>query len=214
MDGLEQPGAPKLGDNEVLQPNDVTPTAEVLSQLNAETSQAPAPEPLLKQKKSKKGISLIILAVVLALTLVGGVVWFVLGNNTSQDDTNEDVAIHPSDSENDDDNENPVDEPEPKDEIIELSVDDELVQRLYGYFASAVSPWDRRWQIYMDADVRMGNIDKDLMVVLAKDNLSTVGCKGEHYDALLPDDLKVPENKRIECYSGKDVKNKVNATLS
>ena len=198
MDDFEQPGTPELGDNEVLQPNDVTPTAEVLSQLNAETSQAPAPEPLLKQKKSKKGISLIILAVVLALTLVGGVVWFVLANNTSQDGTNEDVATQPSESENDDDNKNPADEPELKDEIIELSVktiNDELVQKLYQYFKHHIGYLT--YGFYSEDGGSSGNIDERLMTALAFSNMD------------LPAIFLYKKEHNLGCYDAHPVRDKI-----
>lgn len=139
MDDFERPEAPKLDDEDVSQSDDVTSTEEALSQLDAEApavaSQGPVPELLLAQKNSKKKVSLIVLAVVLVLALVGGAIWFALANKAPQGGTNEDMASQPSESGNNDD-EKPADKPEPKDEIVELSVDDELVQRLYEPFTS------------------------------------------------------------------------------
>ena len=100
MDDFERPEAQKLDGEDVLQPDDVTPTEEVLSRIEQETPvvapQILTPEQLLAQKKSKKKVLLIVLAVVLAFAAVGGVVWFVLANKAPQGGTNEDMAGQPS----------------------------------------------------------------------------------------------------------------------
>lgn len=88
MDDFERPEAPKLDGEDILQPDDVTPTEEVLSRIEQEkpvvAPQILTPEPLLAQNKAKKKAVLIILAMVLVLVLmVGGVVWLVLRNNNS-----------------------------------------------------------------------------------------------------------------------------------
>ena len=79
MDDFEQPETSKLGDEEVLLPNDAAPMEEMLSRIKQATPQVLTPEPLSKQEKSTKTVGLIILVVVLMFALVGGVMWSCAG---------------------------------------------------------------------------------------------------------------------------------------
>lgn len=142
MDDFERPEAPKLGDEEVLQPVGATPTEKVSPQPEAESfvesPQHPASEPLLAQKKPEKKVVLIVLAVVLAVALISGVAWFVLASNTSCD-SSDGTPLDPLEEVSENGNsgeEKSSDEPASKDEIVELSINDKLVQRLYEPFTS------------------------------------------------------------------------------
>ncbi len=141
MDDKEQPWTPKLENEDILRPDNVTPTREILSQIEVETSTAMpgtlVAEPLQSRTKSKE-TGLIILAVVLvlvALALIGGVVWFVLVSNTSRDSSDGTPLVGISEDGNNGE-EKSSDEPASKDEVVELSINDELVQRLYEPFTS------------------------------------------------------------------------------
>lgn len=211
MDDFERSETPKSGDEEVLQLNDVTPTEKVLSRVDTETPmempQTPAPEPLRVQKKFKEKTGLVIGATALVFTLVGGAVWFMLANNISPNNTDEDVADQPSESQGDD-HKKPTDEPAPKNEVSELSVDDKLVQKLYEYFRNHINYLT--FDLYSESGGLSGNIDERMMAALAFDNLSLpsifihkteqdLGC----YDAR-PVREKAYEifGKRIELYDG------------
>lgn len=214
MDDFEQPQAPKLRDEDVLRPDDVTPTEEVLSHLDTEippppeTPQSPAPEPLLARNKSKKKVGLIVSAVVLMLALVGGVMWFVPANNTSQSSTDRDVVGQPSESENKDDYENPADELEPKDEIIELSVDDELVQKLFNEFSSVAAPWSGQIAFYAQALDK--NLNRQLVMNIAFLNVEEANgytaarCKGNYMSA-----VNGYQRTATSCYSGEEMRQEI-----
>ena len=174
MDDFERPEAPKLGDEEVLQPDGATPTEKVSPQPEAElfveSPQHPASEPLLAQKKPEKKVVLIVLAVVLAVALISGVVWLVLTNKTSQDSKNGNMVGQPDKNENNEDNEKPANEPEPENEIVALSVDDELVQKLYGYFKDHIGYLT--YDFYSESGSLSGNISDRMMAALAFQNMS------------------------------------------
>ena len=212
MDDFEQPKAPKLGDKEVLQPDDVTPTEEMLPQpkteVPAETSQVPAPEPPQLHGKSRGKVVLIVSAVVLAFAAVGGVVWFVLANNTAQGDTNGGVTNQPSEIENND-SETSADEPEPKDEVVELSVDDLLVRRLRNNF--------RDDYIYVAEGASSGALPINLMMWFAAQNFTRTFCKMP-YDVAIEKryaDYAVDYPEEVwqiyasGCYKGDDILFKV-----
>lgn len=133
MDNFDRLGEPKLGNEDGPWPDNVTPTEELPSRLDTESSATMAQistiRPLPGQGKSKKKVMLGIWAVVVVCALVGGVVWFMLANTT---DISDSVAGQISD--NPKCEEKPANELTLKDEIIELSVDDELVQRIWGHF--------------------------------------------------------------------------------
>lgn len=233
MDDFERPKASKLDDEDVLQPDDVTPTEEVLSQLDTEmpteTSQSPAPEQLLTRNKSKKKVRLIVSVVVLLLALViSGVTWCVLANKAPQGGTNEDMAGQPSESGNEDDNENPASEPGPKDEIVELNVDDELVQRLWGYFnaglfpnaaansagsASSFTPLDKFYS--NEGALSSSGLADPYKFAIAIQNLAVYGekeleqCKGDYFRWTDDTGIEHPSTGMKACYSGDLIHSKI-----
>ena len=209
MDNLGRSGEPKLGDADGTQLNNVAPTEEVRSQLVQESSetmpQIPTTESLLTRDKFKKKVSLIISVVILVLVLVSTGAWFVLSNKTGM---NESVVGETSDSQNHEE-EKPADTVTPKDEITELSVDDELVRRLRSNF--------RDNHIYAIDEVFSGKLSDALMMRFAAQNSVKAACKMSYYDAVEKRYAKYVADSPEEvwqihtsgCYKGDDILFKV-----
>lgn len=109
---------------------------EVSSQPVEETIE---PAPIVPETKSlhlqKKKGWLVALAVFLVLGAIGGVAWFVIANSKdkSNGELEEASSVGDVDKNGDSDKEP---ESEHKPEVVTLSLDDELVQKLWGYFNS------------------------------------------------------------------------------
>ena len=197
MDDFEQPGTAKLGDEVDLRPDNVTPTEELLSQIKTPvvTPQISAQEPLLTQNKTKKKVGLVVSVVVLVLALVGGVAWFVLADNTSQNGTDGNTIGETSDNQRREEKK-PTDEPEPKDEVVELSVNDELVQKLYQYFKHHIGYLT--YGFYSEDGGLSGNIDERLMTALAFSNMD------------LPTIFLYKTEHDLGCYDARPVRDMIN----
>lgn len=185
MDDFEQPGTSKLGDEMGLNPNNVIPTRGAPSQteqeLSAGMTQVPIAEPSHPRRKCKKKVVLVISTVVLVLALVGGVVWFVLANNKSLGNADEGVTNQPGQSGNNDSG-TPAVEPESKDEAVELSVDDELVQRLYRQFDFTLSRfiWTELFGNVSDETKLRFAIASQKLTTICKDQYGTLYGEGEY----------------------------------
>lgn len=101
-----------------------------------EIMSAKPPQP---STKSKKMMLLIVFIVLLFLGIVDAIVWAVFGNSHGENMTEDYIGTSS--------NGRAGTEERPEDEIIELSVDDELVQKLWGEFANQYT-----W-IYLFEDV-------------------------------------------------------------
>lgn len=205
MDDLEKPGASKLGHKDAAWSVKAAPVEEPCPQLEAEASAiTPRPHSMESSRlhrNGKKKVVLVISAVILMLALVGGGVWFVLANKTPQNRTDEGIAGHPNESENNDNNEKPANEPEPKDEVVELNVNDELVQKLYHFFEYVSFPDGDRFYFYIDENAMAGKPNRMLMLNLARNNVATEHCRGEYYDQM--------RVRVSECYSGNEIIKKI-----
>lgn len=97
-----------------------------------------------------------------------------------------------------------VEKPEEKPEEgpVELSLDDELVQRIYGNFSVIPALFDGWWEFYVDEGVKKGEISREHMLRLAGANLWNSPCTGDYEYA---NGGKV-EN---ECASGEAVRAKI-----
>lgn len=207
MDDLGQPRAPKPKDEEVLCPNIETFTegTQLKMEAPAATSQISVSEQLREQKGSRKKASLVIPAIFLMFALVGGAVWFILADNAPQNDTSADEQ--PSKNRNGNDKKL-ADKPAPIEKTIALSVDDELVRKLYGYFKNQIN--FLTYDFYSEDGGLSGNVDERMMAALAFNHMplssiivhkTTQGI--ECYDAR-PIRKKAYEifGKKIELYDG------------
>lgn len=143
MDDSKQIRKYKLENQHDSQTGTQKPTIEMLSQFDAEATPI-VPKTIEEQRRKLKSrpkqTVLSILAIgALILTLIYGAVWFALTTESFKNNTNENVAGKTSEEGNGQ-NEPSIDKSIPKDEVIELSVDNELVRKLYGYFDDL--PWD------------------------------------------------------------------------
>lgn len=149
------------------------------------------------QPKSRKKTALMVFIVILLLGLVGGalraICCTIYNENTSKDNCGQ--------AGDDGDASLSTKPEEPTNEIIELSVDDELVQKLYRSFDHVSFPDANRFSFYIDKNSMAGNPNRDLMLTIARHNTVTRFCKGDHYDQ--------GGIRWSECYSGSEIAQKV-----
>lgn len=197
---------------DVSQADAPAPVTETPFRFNAEMppvlSQTPCVEQPQPRTKPKKPVLLIAIIAVLALALIGGIVWFVLANNGSGDGANGDGAREISAGKNDEGTGSETD-PDPEDEIVELSLDDELVQKIFKEFAPITNPWDGETAFY--AQATSGNLSRQLVMNIAFTNILAIknyvsdGCKGDYKL-----DLANGEQWIItSCYSGEALRQEI-----
>lgn len=143
------------------------------------------------KKSSKKKWGWVVVAILVVLTAAGVGVWWALsrGNVDSESDTTQGEDISQDESET------------PTNQIKELSLDDELVQRLYGKFERVGLWMSGTENFYVDEGVRNGDLSKVLMIAVAMPSVAGTGdipCTGE-YDGVIGD----------SCYSGDTIRARI-----
>jgi len=172
-------------------------TDEKALEENRLKSPKPASEPILlnaeslqSAKKSKIKLSVITLCVALVLCAISGAIGFVLASG----DHNNKVTANGDISANEDSNNSE----ELQDQPVTLSIDDELVQKVYRRFERVSFPDENMFSFYADKSSMAGKPDRTLMLYLAKNNVVTRFCKGEYFDS-------VGHTRMSTCYSGGEI---------
>lgn len=168
MDNLDKPIASKLKGEKVLYPDNITAIDQECSWSGAETPivapEISAAEPSKARTKSKKKVFVVALTIVLVLTLICGVVWLVASRNMSGDETVGGATGTIYENYGGEYGEAAA-EPGSKDEVVVLSMDDELVQRLYRQFDVT------NGQAYLYPDLFMNEYAKSTMAGVAAQNI-------------------------------------------
>lgn len=133
----------------------------------------------LKKANSRGKKTLAVVIVVAVLLVVAGVVTSIIlggmrksdgagsGNGNKQEGNGGNAAV--------------VEKPEEKPsepEVVELSLDDEVVQRVYGNFQGIARLFDGWWEFYVDDGVKNGEISQEKMLLLAGANYPEGTCVG------------------------------------
>lgn len=156
---------------------------------------------LAKAHKNNQKIAIIAVIIAVVLCVAGVVLALVIGNRTEEDKGGDKGQIETPVA--DEDEKKPDGEPEEsKDEIVAMSVDDPLVQRLYGNFFAIGEIFDGWWGFYTDGGVKDGKISLEKMLALAGANFRNNACVG---------DYEYGNGGKIEndCSAGEDVRQKV-----
>lgn len=161
----------------------------------AEIMSAKPPQP---STKSKKMMLLIVFIVLLFLGIVGAIVWAVFGNSHGENMA-EDYIGNGCNGEADT-------EERPEDEIIELGVDDELVQKIYHQFDGASNGIFGGAELYVDKNAANGNLSDKLMKVIAFSALENSTTRTGDYSNKVTGNVASLEPN---CYSGDKLKAKV-----
>lgn len=151
----------------------------------------------LKKAKSRGKKTLVAVIVLAVLLVVAGVVTsIILGG--MRDDAGDDKHEGNSVVENPGKNEGDKGEG-----IVELSLNDALVQGIYGNFQGIPRLFDGWWGFYVDDGVRNGEVDKAHMLLLAGANYPEGACSGDYVYG--NDGSKVTN----ECVSGETIRQKI-----
>lgn len=163
-----------------------------------ESEQRRAEMPGKEERKTKR--SLMVLVLLLVLTVAAVAVWWFWGHREEeqrQDGSTGQVETGPSE------------EQKPEAQPVELSVDDELVQRLFDEFSPVTSPWDNQTAFYTKAI--SGNLDRQAVMDIAFSNVRATNgsmpaeCKGSYsFDT----DTSEPWMAEY-CYSGEELRQEI-----
>lgn len=164
-------------------------------------------EPRVSGDKRPKSKWPWILVLVLVLAVAGAAMWYFWDHRGSEDDekiepgTGMDAEVEAGVGSGKDESIAP--------EIEELSVDDELVQRLFNEFSPVTSPWDGKTGFYVQA--LSGSLSRSMVMNIAFSNVLTAsdytsnGCRGNyefetnngyHWTA-------------TSCYSGEEIRKEI-----
>lgn len=152
------------------------------------------------KKANAKGRKTLVVVIILAVVLIiAGIAVSVIlggrdkdGNNDKQEGNGENAAVV----------EKPEEADESEAELVELSLDDEVVKRVYGNFQGIFREFTGWWSFYIDGGVRDGKIDQAKMLKLAGANVWGSPCIGNY---------EYTSGGRVEneCASGEAVRQKV-----
>lgn len=149
--------------------------------LRSETARANQRVQSISAKNRKTLVSIIVVAVVLCLAGLG----FVLMMSSKHDDKEVNKPVEPgvSEEEKKDPEEKPDLSEEPKNELIEVAIDDPEVQELYRNLRHIGQAYSSTLDFYTDEGVRKGDVSKTMMLDIALGNSAEKGdkCKTEHY---------------------------------
>lgn len=184
---------------DILQSNDTAVSPEALTQSAAEVSEPESMvsggEPSQPQTRSKITYWLIALVAVFALGIVGGMAWLVFANGGRGDGPGE-IADKSGEGENDNSGKEREPKPVPEQKLVMLSLDDELVQRLYEQFTN-----QRVWfGLLGDRDV-----SDSVLLNVAYSNVKRTPCRGAHDSVPTYHE----EDDGASCYDGKAMRDKV-----
>ncbi len=163
---------------------------------------------LAKAHKNNQKIAIIAVIIAVVLCVAGVVLALVIGNRTEEDKGGDKGQIGTPVA--DEDEKKPDGESEePKDEIVAMSVDDPLVQRLYGNFVNVGGAYSSTLDFYTDKNVQNGKVDKMMMLDIALGNSAQRGkdCKAKHYVESGTQSYEVGE--MFGCREGKEARDKV-----
>lgn len=153
--------------------------------------------PLPPRPKPKKKTALAVLTAILLLGLACGTLWAIYCIRHDEDASGENCGHVNGDNDVDSD----AKPEEPANEVVELSINDELVQRLYRNFDHVSFPSANRFLFYIDKGLMSGNPDKKQMLNLARNNTVTRFCKGDYRDQF--------GVRYSTCYSGSEIAQKI-----
>lgn len=162
-----------------------------------------------EQQKSRKKLIIGVVIGVLVLALIGVGVWLVLGRGEGVSDVPDELETSRGGAE-----EKPEEDGDQEvSGVVEVSVDDEVVRRVYNNFSHAESAWDNGVLFYVEA--LRGSLSRDQMMKMAfyklqeeraqgdDGSVEANYCKGEHPMAGNEEWLAT------DCYSGQEMRDKI-----
>lgn len=172
--------------------DDLEPTGVIEAEPQMTQMEPPSVPP-----KSTRKIWLVVFVTLFLLGIVAGVLRLVLCMNQASH-----LLVEGEDADIDGRDDIPgLNSEEINSEIIELSVNDELVQKVYRNFDHVSFPDANRFSFYTNENSMAGNPDREQMLHIAKDNTVTRFCKGDYYDQ--------GQIRWSDCYSGSEIAQKI-----
>ncbi len=127
----------------------------------------------------KKGVPLwvVLVGILVIIGVVAGVVALV---SSRENQGSAEKLPGTSEEKPTEDEEPEPEKPDGTEKVEVLSVDNQVVQRLWHNFDIIADAWSKTEHFYVDKDVARGEVDDMLMTAVAISNLSSVDCKGKY----------------------------------